>query len=77
MYEQWEKETRKYYQEHCPDYIPPYSHPDEQNLQITPYQGPRRKEYPAQPFLNMEPQTTAQRRQEEIALGQYQKEKIK
>lgn len=67
------KTTQEYYQKRYPGHIPLYSHPDGQNLQITPYQGPRRKEYHVQPFLNKEPQTAAQQRQEEISLGKFRK----
>ena len=37
--------------------IYPYSHPQEDNLQITPFKGHRRIEYDARLFLDPEPQT--------------------
>ena len=49
----------------------PYSHHEDANIQITPYNGEHRKEYHIQDFLQKEPTTRAQKRQEELALGLF------
>jgi len=71
LYKQWQEETEKTVQRLYPDGTYPYSHPDDNNLQITPYKGPRRMESRRQLFQDPEPTTTAQKRREEIALGKY------
>jgi len=63
------KRNRRKTQLLFPDNVYPYSHPEEPNIQITPYKGEHRTEYNITLFLDPEPTTTAQRRREEIALG--------
>ena len=69
IYQQWKKETDKLF----PDNINPYSHPDDENMQITPYKGQHRTEYHIALFQDPEPTTPAQKRREELALGIYEK----
>ena len=52
--------------------IEAYSHASDQNIQVTPYQGPIRKEYRIADFLDPTPQTTQQKRKEQISLKELQ-----
>jgi len=72
LYDSWQKQAEEKAQQNLIQ--EPHSHPGDTNIQITPYRGQRKTEYHIMDFLNPEPTTKAQQRQEEIALGIYKKE---
>lgn len=71
IYEHWEQHT-KTMGGLFPDSICPYSHPNDNNIQITPYKGSQGIEYDVRDFLDPEPQTRSAQRREELALGQFE-----
>ena len=52
-------------------YTPLQINPSDPNMQVTPYKGHHRTEYDVRLFKDPEPQSRAEKRREELALGIY------